>query len=173
MKLELKHLAPYLPYKVLVGDGRTPFELTEHNFTNVFKYLTTIYLHPLSDLTKEIEVNGEKLVPMVELAKILNLKGEIFDNDDCLSFGWDENYGDDMQGYCIGWNSKGKFFGVGYSEDVFGIDFEKYDNGNDKMLYELPFTYDCFQKLLEWHFDIFGLIENGLAIDINTLNKEL
>ena len=24
-------------------------------------------------------------------------------------------------------------------------------------------------KLLEWHFDIYGLIENGLAIDINTL----
>jgi len=27
------------------------------------------------------------------------------------------------------------------------------------------------QKLLEWHFDIYGLIENNLAIDINTLNK--
>lgn len=24
-------------------------------------------------------------------------------------------------------------------------------------------------KLLKWHFDVFGLIENGLAIDINTL----
>lgn len=27
------------------------------------------------------------------------------------------------------------------------------------------------QKLFEYHFDIFGLIENGLAIDINTLSK--
>ena len=26
-----------------------------------------------------------------------------------------------------------------------------------------------FQKLYEWHFDIFGLIEKGEAIDINTL----
>lgn len=25
--------------------------------------------------------------------------------------------------------------------------------------------------LFEWHFDVFGLIEKGLAIDINTLNK--
>jgi len=25
------------------------------------------------------------------------------------------------------------------------------------------------QKLLEWHFDVFGLIENNLAIDKNTL----
>jgi hypothetical protein len=26
-----------------------------------------------------------------------------------------------------------------------------------------------FNKLLEWHFDVFGLIENNLAIDLNTL----
>jgi hypothetical protein len=29
------------------------------------------------------------------------------------------------------------------------------------------------EKLLEWHFDIYGLIEAGLAIDINTLEKGL
>ena len=26
-------------------------------------------------------------------------------------------------------------------------------------------------QLFEWHFDVFGLIEKGIAIDINTLNK--
>ena len=26
------------------------------------------------------------------------------------------------------------------------------------------------EKLFEWHFDVFGLIEKWLAIDINTLN---
>ena len=31
-------------------------------------------------------------------------------------------------------------------------------------------VYD-FQKLYEWHFDIHNLIERGLAIDINTLEK--
>ena len=29
--------------------------------------------------------------------------------------------------------------------------------------------YGIIERLLEWHFDIFGLIEKGLAIDINTL----
>jgi hypothetical protein len=29
--------------------------------------------------------------------------------------------------------------------------------------------YWIIQKLFEWHFDIYGLIEAGLAIDINTL----
>ena len=30
---------------------------------------------------------------------------------------------------------------------------------------------DQWQKLFEWHFDVFGLIDAGLAIDINTLEK--
>jgi hypothetical protein len=30
-------------------------------------------------------------------------------------------------------------------------------------------NYEDILKLLEWKFDIFGLIENDLAIDINTL----
>lgn len=29
----------------------------------------------------------------------------------------------------------------------------------------------AMQKLLSWHFDIFGLIESGEAIDVNTLEK--
>ena len=33
-------------------------------------------------------------------------------------------------------------------------------------------SYAVFVKLLEWHFDVFSLIEQGLAIDINTLNEE-
>jgi hypothetical protein len=28
------------------------------------------------------------------------------------------------------------------------------------------------QKLFEWHFDVFGLISKGLAIDINTLKNQ-
>ena len=31
--------------------------------------------------------------------------------------------------------------------------------------------YGVVEKLLEWHFDIFGLLEKGLAVDINTINK--
>jgi hypothetical protein len=39
----------------------------------------------------------------------------------------------------------------------------------DKILYA---PYSIIEKLLEHHFDIFGLIESGLAIDINTLKPE-
>ena len=32
-------------------------------------------------------------------------------------------------------------------------------------------SYRTIEKLYEWHFDIHGLIEKGLAIDINTLKS--
>jgi hypothetical protein len=31
-------------------------------------------------------------------------------------------------------------------------------------------NYEDIVKLFEWHFDVFGLIDAGLAIDINTLD---
>ena len=38
----------------------------------------------------------------------------------------------------------------------------------EKWKYETT-NYETIEKLFEWHFDVFGLIEKGLAIDINTL----
>ena len=38
-----------------------------------------------------------------------------------------------------------------------------------KLIDELP--HGLVSILYEFHFDVFGLIENGLAIDINTLNN--
>jgi hypothetical protein len=78
-------------------------------------------LRPLSDLTKEIEVNGERFVPIVELSYYANEQ-----------------------------TNKGK---VGLEWGIVNT-----------------FPYLDIQKLLSWHFDIYNLIEQGLAIDINTLN---
>ena len=33
--------------------------------------------------------------------------------------------------------------------------------------------YSVTQKLIEWHFDVFGLIEQNLSIDINTLENDI
>jgi hypothetical protein len=121
MKLEIKHLAAYLPYKVKVS---VLHNLTARNGIGGIEHILTtkndIYklrLRPLSDLTKEIEVDGEKFVPI-----------DYFVGDDS----------DDILNAC-----------------------------QIKDLSYLP--YNLIQKLLEWHFDIFNLIPNNLAIDINTL----
>lgn len=78
-----------------------------------------LVLLPLSDLTKEIEHNGEKFVPM----------------------------------------------------DILYNEFSQYDCFEFDNINVLNNPYNQIQNLLEWHFDVYGLIEQGLAIDINTLNK--
>lgn len=74
-KLEFKHLAPYLPYKLKVQywDRKIVMNAGQGSSKNWIGIAVIIQrqgencnpiLHPLSDLTKEIKVNGEKFVPM-------------------------------------------------------------------------------------------------------------
>lgn len=132
-KLELKHLAPYLPYDIMAIDLNTK-EIRKVTLLH-FTYTTIsvghnhlIYegillskhlpiLRPLSDLTKEIEVNGEKFLPIERIKKM-------------------------------------------YPSDTFSSTANL-----------AKWSYRIIEKLCEWHFDIFGLIEKGLAVDINTLNN--
>lgn len=132
MKLELKHITPYLPYELkifeplqskgLILDLKMttynseriglPF-LFEHGFYKI-QYGLPI-LRPLSDLTKD---EFEELYDSMSYnTKMLILR------DDNLHYNWAEST-----------------------------------------------PYFDFKKLLENHFDVFGLIEKGLAIDVNTLN---
>ena len=123
MKLELKHLSGYLPYELRIKNSNTEMPLTgyyldelndpQFGFDDTFKPI----LRPLSDLTKEIEVNGEKFVPIDEIAEIEEV-------------------------VCT------------YSIEFFETSIKYLPNW-------------ITEKLLEWHFDIHGLIENDLAIDKN------
>jgi len=158
MKLELKHIAPYLPYElkmkhyennrigILQGVSTNtlgqPYSLCVNtNWCNYFVYKPI--LRPLSDLTKEIEVNGKKFVP-------IDVIGEDFDLNIC-----DCDYVSD-------WSERGDNF-LDYVNE-----FIEQKHGNHHLNF-LPFGF--IQKLIEWHFDIFQLIPQKLAIDINTLNE--
>jgi hypothetical protein len=152
----MKNLAPYLPFK-LKGDyniytnkNKTDllcFEtetLTGLNFKDKKIFLTSglvtetddflPYLRPLSDLTQEIEINGERFVPLEKLTEIFGGRPISFDGN-CFYTKIQESV-------------------VRKKEDAVPLHFSQ---------------LDAFNKLFEWHFDIFGLIEKGLAIDINTL----
>lgn len=94
-------------------------------FTNVKPIL-----HPLSSLTKEIEHNGEKFVPYIELLRLSS-----FDIDNMTS--------EDLED-----------FKKAYSGINADIELTSFSDG---------------LKLIEWHFDIAGLIEKGEAIDVNIL----
>lgn len=146
-KLELKYLALYFPYKLNVMYceeicllhallGFSGVGLMDNNDDPLDGGIqcdiedVKPILHPLSDLTKEIEHNGEKFVPM-----------EIFEK------------------MCSKHELETEYSWMFDPSEVWEIgDFEE-------------MAYKFIQKLFEWHFDIHGLIEKGLAIDVNTLSE--
>jgi len=127
MKLELKHLAPYLPYKLKClaqGEDKKVFDIqgiTDFTDVDLHEKGRTVneqydiedvfpILRPLSDLTrKELELEG-------------------FDSH---------------------------------------IDYLTYENKGVDWTLKAP--YVMVEYLFSKYFDVFGLIEKGLAIDINAL----
>jgi len=133
-KLELKHLAPYLPYslKVIMEGKKTNIAwMSTKNIAVIrpsgigdYKKISWKYAHlnikpilrPLLDLTIDIEINGNYYLGLDEFS----------DREWAL------------------YNESGK--------DIIQI-----------------LQYDCIIELIKRHFDVFGLIEKGLAININEL----
>ena len=144
-KLELKHLAPYLPYKLKVKEHQFGHIMTvdvspdKENTIGLYNVIdrASPVLRPLSDLTKEIEHNGDKFVPIIELG---------FDKS------WTDYEFTSKELLCTKevWNK------------------EKTDFIMDS--FELPYLH--WQLLFKWHFDVFNLINAGLAINCNDINKK-
>lgn len=165
MKLELKHIAPYLPYNLRVSKLHTMH--TRVGIGSINHILTTKkdtykpFLRPLSSLTKEIEVDGRSFIPIIELARLEN-GGGIFEYQIEKLFILD--FGGSIGLYYT--SSAGL---VEFSYDPLLMTFTM-------MLRHKDESYKCdlivnhqlkmFQKLFEWHFDVFGLIEKGMAVAI-------
>jgi hypothetical protein len=133
-------LVPYLPYKLQVKsidifENDPIFEMTikeggrrnatidwvlreRENFRPI--------LRPLSDIDKEIELNGNKFIPLEVLNNMLFTKHSKLE-------------------HC-----KGSLL---FSTNISGFNLLSM---NEKI-----------QKLYEWHFDVNGLINDGLAISIH------
>lgn len=69
-KLELKHLAPYLPYRLKMVTTKGQGIITGSTLYRMDTLDLKPILRPLSDLTNEIEHNGERFVPVIELGII-------------------------------------------------------------------------------------------------------
>lgn len=182
-ELTLEHLSGYLPYglKAEMLDYKSDYVgrqydviigvhqwskngdwclLTDGGSKPSFNHIKPI-LRPLTDLTKEIEVNGEKFVPIIELAKISEKRFskliECEENESGYFVGF---IGTDEQRFSFVYFHKTKSFLL-HSSITTSIGNSVYPANQLEM----------FNKLYEWHFDIHNLIEQGLAIDYNTLNK--
>lgn len=148
-QLELQHIAPYLLYGLKVNyKGNILVMEGIYTHKDIFTYenadipLSEIkpILRPRSDLTKEIEINGERFVPIERLFEIqyssLSSKGRAF-------------YYEQGKDWVL---CSGNWTAVSFKINLSNIEHN---------------YYWVIQNLLEWHFDVFGLIPQGLAIDIN------
>lgn len=185
MELELKHLAGYLPYGLkchCLGlyvedeeENPIPLEVIICGLSNncveilgVKKTVTECFfindvlplLRPLSSLIKVIDVDGKSFIPIIELARLEN-GGGVFDYQ--IEKLLTEESGSIVLYYI---SSAGL---VEFSYDPKFMTFTMMLRNKDE-------SYKCdlivnhqlemFQKLHEWHFDIYGLIDKGLAIAI-------
>ena len=147
--LELKHLAPYLPYGLSMHyEGKTALliGLHEDEYSDFFLFELCYedgqelwqkdcfkpLLRQLSDLTKKIQI-GEFYCSFIE-----HLSREY---PNCPNFEFLFNF----------------------------LHIASDRNQNKKALIMTNIEYVIINKLLEWHFDVFGLIGEGLAIDLNTV----
>jgi len=144
MKLELKHLAGYLPYGLKIKTNNKVREMVCEKPDSMFSnedlsHQVTIYqtikgvghkpiLHPLSDFTKHCDDLG--FTPIEWLLENREVDAE-YDFIIALEDDW----------ACA----------------------------KDKIIFA-PLSIAL--RLYEWHFDIHGLIPNGLAIDINTIKPK-
>jgi len=164
-QLELKHIAPYYEYNdkcMYNNQVYDIFALHKADTVAIFDYsddTPTLVLieeikpirRPLSDLTKEIDIDGEKFIPALKLVELAIERG--MQKDIAPTIEWDIK---------IINKPFGKLLKVTKCDDWYlMLSFNEPDR----------LKYFQLQKLFEWHFDIFNLIESGLAIDINTLNK--
>lgn len=137
MKLELKHLTPYLPYGLewfcLDQDSRECEELPTVKMFNLPNETLEIGGMDI-DISELPYPNGLTIKPILRPLSDLYEKVRYFEN-------------------------------TYPSFDVTQIDSLINDS---RWLNQCE--YLLVQYLFEWYFDVFGLIEKGLAIDINTLN---
>lgn len=164
-KLTLENIAPYLPYKLAVEHidtdcnvNETTIDFVDMANTEMLTFMkgadfyftnSDIKVKPIlrpMDLTKPIIVEGKEIIPIVELAKIA------FPNEKTWTIESEEEGIISCMDFDFGYRGN-SFKSSGYMYKPVHV----------------PSQLILFQWLLKHKFDVFGLIEKGLAIDANTL----
>ena len=164
MKLEIKHLVSYLPYDLKGIFLNSIITLSVNYFSkgtergyDISAFLSNNIkpiLFPLSSLTKEITINGETFVPIKNLFELHHCGMRLEERLKCFSFNKNKIEYDDFNCaitdcvYMFGYSNYGGFQ---------AIDTDEYKN------YTVINQLELLMKLFEWKFDVFGLIELGLA----------
>ena len=152
--LKINHLAPYLPYRL-----RLFHEEYKAKHILDISIKEGIYYSEMSAVTLTAMVNGNGylkpiLLPLSDLTKEINYGLSTYAFTDLFEIG-------DCDG-CVFEFEHGNIKTIKSLENI-----SKYNSYHD--INYLPNA--VVNMMYEYHFDVFGLIERGLAIDKNTLNK--
>jgi hypothetical protein len=144
MKLEIRHLTPYFPYglECMVSDYYNGYNGTNETKKAKLNAIWSDNSYSFFDLV-ESERGFEKIMPILRpLSQIKEYFEPIFETDKEVN-------------EFLSYEATTPFS----VEEILNYKFEY-----------LP--YGTCQVLLKHHFDLFGLIGEGLAVDINTLSVE-
>lgn len=143
-KLELKHLAPYLQYDVKIKDNRNNTYLVTGFSAEHGNFFKMIELMDNNENKHFVNFVGAKpiLRPLSDLSQIELLTAGFSSHIDYLTH--------ELQ-----------------NKD----NHDRIDSCGKKLWRVEAAPYEMVAYLFENHFDVFGLIEKGLAVDINTLKN--
>jgi hypothetical protein len=151
MAMGLPHKLKLIPKSLVKKYQKENYILTFENISIAIKMDDLLILRPISDLIKPCLEGG--LIPIVELSKIAGLFGFKSTINNFLTERWE-----------IGFKylNEDEYFYLNDHE----VEFHYIKN---KTEYPIRHQFQLFQKLIEWHFDIAGLIDKNEAIDYTTL----
>lgn len=162
--MKLEHIAPYLPYKLNVRMPKHQFKYGEQitlplngiSISSEGKMIME-FLKPDDGLLFSNECERKCLPilrPLSDLTKSITHNGETFVPIEKLKDYYNSLPDSFVEKLLwVAWD--GQFTVFGLEEDPL----------------EVAMPYSMYQKVFEWHFDVFGLIDSGEAIDINTLKS--
>lgn len=174
-KLELKHLAPYLPYRLKMAFNGDDYEheLIGLDITfNAVKLLSPFndhgstsleaskpLLHPLSRLTETIRHEGVDFVPLI----LLTQRKQPMGSNHKIS---PERETDNPNYTYIDFEIKN------LSKTLTWLGYREYNRIGFCVKNPMYMQFIDFEQLIRWHFDVFGLIDKGLAEPIKPRPQE-
>ncbi len=141
MELKIEHLTPYLPYGLGIATIKDIYNQSKKNWRYYGEMSTCCNGTNINILIADSDIFKPILKPLPTFRNSYDLKA-LYDFVD--NFQWCDQYD--------------QFLEI-WIEDPKSI---------KELVLKAP--YEIFKYLLSEHYDVFGLIENGLAVDINTIS---
>ena len=156
MKLELHHLACYLPYELKIMQYRDDLKLSFESNLISLSNNTLGVTSPRFPFNEKIQYHEAK--PILRPLSDLNRYGEDIINEHSINLLISEKYNLEYGTFS---SFKGEL-GIDLNSDP-DLRYDAYK----RISFDVVLTIQ--KELLKGHYDISNLIENNLAIDINTI----